>query len=100
MSGFPAWGPDKGTGNPREPDFGGQQDFIKDFHRTGGSRDSCLGQYKQHVHTKTQRKGAAIPQETEPKYLLVLAGLLWRSGLAGAYHRDGGLAAAVWEGPL
>ena len=50
--------------------------------------------------TKAQRKGAMTPQETEPKYLLVLAGLLWRSRLAEAHHRDGGLAAAVWEGPF
>ena len=90
----------KGLGIPREPDFEGQQDFIKDFHRTGGSRDSCLGQYKQNLCTPRLRGKEQWFQETEPKYLLVLAGLLWRSGLAGAYHRDGGLAAAVWEGPL
>ena len=35
------------------------------------------------VHAKTQRKGAVIPPETEPNYLLVLKGLLWRRGLRG-----------------
>ena len=33
-----------------------------------GETDSCLGGYKQNlVCTKTQRKGAVIPQVTEPK---------------------------------
>ena len=30
-------------------------------------------------------------QETEPNYLLVLKGLMWRHGLVGAHHRDGGI---------
>ena len=30
------------------------------------------------------------PQETHQSYLLVLEGLLWRRGLTGAYHREGG----------
>jgi len=39
------------------------------------------------VQTKSQRKGAVTPQETEPNYLLVLEGLLWRRAFAGAHHR-------------
>ena len=33
-------------------------------------------------------------------YLLVLEGLLWRSGLGAAHHRDRALAAAVLGGVL
>ena len=42
--------------------------WSQDFHRTQGNRDSSLGGHKQSLEcTKTQRKGAVTPQETEPK---------------------------------
>ena len=69
--------------------------------RTGGIRDSSLGGYKQNIaHTKTQRKGAVTPQETEPKLLLV-----WRVpyegvGCQGITTGVGALAAAILEGTL
>ena len=62
--------------------------WLQDFHRTGGNRDSSLGEHKQNcVHTETKRKGAVTPQEAEPK-LLVLEGLLWRCESAGAHYRE------------
>ena len=39
-----------------------------------------------------------IKSNRDVSYLLVLEGLLWRHGLAGAHHRDGVLPAAVLEG--
>ena len=43
--------------------------WLLDFHRTGGNRDSSLGRHKQNLAcTKTQRKGAGTPQETESKF--------------------------------
>ena len=50
---------------PRELYFEGQQDLIKDFHRTRGNRDSTLEGHAQNlVYTKTQRKGEVTPQKT------------------------------------
>ena len=54
-------------------------------------QDSSLGGYKRILaHTKTQRKGAVTPLETELNYLLVLEGLLWKHGSGGPHHKDGG----------
>ena len=65
--------------------------WLQDFHRTGGNRDSTLGGHKQNLAcTKTQRKRAVTPQETEPKLPAMLEGILWRCGSAGAHHRDRG----------
>ena len=64
---------------------------LQAFQRTGGNRDSSLGGYEQKlVHTKTQRRGTMTPWRLNQSYLLVLEGLLWRRGSAGAHHRDGG----------
>ena len=54
----------KGLRTPREFDFGGQWDSIREFSQGWGN---TLGGYKQNlVHTKTQEKGAVTPQETDP----------------------------------
>ena len=64
--------PAMGLGIPREFYFEGQQDLIKDFHRTGGNRDSTLEGHAQNlVHSKTQGKGEATPQ----KFLLKIKAL-------------------------
>ena len=58
-----------------------------------------FGGHKQNLAcTIIQRKGAVTPQETDLKRSASVGGLQWRCGSAGAHHRDGGLAAAVWEG--
>ena len=54
-----------------------------------GETDCTLGGHKQNLAPiKAQRKGTMTPQDTEPD-LLVLEGLLWRSGLAVVQSRDG-----------
>ena len=54
-------------GIPRESDLETQRDLITRLPQDWGNRDSRLGGHKQnHAHTKTQRKGAETPQETEP----------------------------------
>ena len=56
----------KGLRSPRECDFEGQWDSIREFPQGWGN---TLGGYKQNlVHTKTQEKGAVTPQETEPDW--------------------------------
>ena len=56
-----------------------------------GETNSTLGGHKQNLAcTKTQRKEAETPQETEPDLLLVLEGLMWRHWSAVAHCRDRG----------
>ena len=65
---FPASESDKGTGNPQRTWPGRKVGFQ-------GNRDSSTGGHKQNfAHTKTQRKGAVNPQETEPKLPASVAG--------------------------
>ena len=41
---------------------------LQDFHRIGGNKDFSLEGHKQNLaHTMTQRKGAVMPQETDPE---------------------------------
>ena len=52
--------------------------------------DSSLGGHKRNLaRTKTQRKGAVTPQETEPKLHDSVGDLLWRPGPAETHHGDG-----------
>ena len=56
-----------GLGVPSKSDLEDQWDLTIGLLQEGEA-DSCLGGYKQNlVCAKTQRKGAVIPQETEPK---------------------------------
>ena len=60
--------PTKGLGVPRTLALRASRIRLYDSQRTRGNRDSSLGGHKQNsVHTKTQRRGAVTPQETEPK---------------------------------
>ena len=53
---------------PSESDLEGQWDLTTRFSQARGNRDSSLGGHKQNlVCTKTRRKGALTPQDTEPK---------------------------------
>ena len=65
--------------------------------------DSSLRGHKQNlVCTKTQKKGAVIPQETQLKLPASVGGSPVEHGSAGAYNRDGGwgLETTVWLVPL
>ena len=56
-----------------------------------GKQRPHLGRQKQNfVCTKTQGEGAVTPQKTEPDFLLMLEGLLWRCWPAMACHGDMG----------
>ena len=78
--GFPAWGPNKGTGSLQQ-NLKPNGIWLQDVHRTGGNRDSSLGGYKQNLaHTKIQGKGVVTPKETEPKPPASVESLLWRHG--------------------
>ena len=67
-SGFPPGDPTKGLGIPKESDLAGQWDLTTRLPQDWGNQglQSCRSQTKQNK-TKTQRKGAMTPQETEPK---------------------------------
>ena len=66
-----------------------------------GNRDSSFGGHKQNrAYTKTQRKGAVTLRRLNQSYLLVLEGLLWRCGLAGAHCRDSHWKQQSWKVPL
>ena len=85
----------KGLRIPRESDLEGQQDLITRLAQNWRKQDSSLGGSKTNLaHTKTQKKGAGTPLETEPKYLLVLGGLLWKHGSGGPHHKDGGTSSS------
>ena len=56
---------------------------------TVGNRDSSIrGQKQNSALTKTQRRGAVTPQETEPELPASAGGPPVEHGLAGAHHRD------------
>ena len=62
MSGFTAWGSNKGT------DLEGQGDLITGLPQDWGKQRLQPWRAQQNLAcTKTQRKGAVTPQETEPK---------------------------------
>ena len=64
---------------------------MQDFHRSGENRDSTLGGYRQNlVYTKTQGKGAVVPQETEPDLPASVGG-----SLADSWVHSSSLAEAV-----
>ena len=51
-----------------ESDLEAQQDLITRLPQNWRKQDSSLGGYKRNLaHTKTQRKGAMTPRDTEPK---------------------------------
>ena len=65
--------------------------LLQEFHRIGEIETPRLRGHEQNLAcTKTQRKAAVTPQETEPKLPAIVEGLLWRCGSAGAHDRDTG----------
>ena len=86
----------KGLGIPRESGLEGQRDSIIAFPEDWGKTDSSLWGHKQNFeHTKTQRRAAVTPPETEPK--LVLEGLLGRCGSEGLTAGMGALEGPPWR---
>ena len=63
MSDFPAWGPNKETGNPQGMWPWRPAEFDYRTSRGLGERETSILEGT----NKTQRRGAVIPQETEPK---------------------------------
>ena len=63
--------------------------WLQDFDRTGGNRDSTLGGHTQVVCTSGPRVKEQWPhRRPNQTYLLVLEGLLQRSGVAVVHHGD------------
>ena len=62
---FPTCSSSKGTGNPQESDFEGQQDLIIELPQDCGNRDSWWAQTKPCVHLDRGER-AVTPQDTEP----------------------------------
>lgn len=93
-SGFPAWGPKKGLGIPREFRLKGQWDLItrllQDWKRTD------LGGHKQTLVHTNSRKGAVSPQETEPKLRARIGGSPVEAQVEGLTMGTEGLTTAVW----
>ena len=59
---------------------------MKDFHKTGGNKDSTLGGHTQSsVRMRTQGVGAELQRRLNQTYLLVLEGLLQRQGVVVAH---------------
>ena len=88
----------KGLGIPRKSDLESQWDLIIGVPQDWGKQrlQSWRAQTKSCVHQDPEEWPHRGLNQT---YLLVLEGLLWRCGSAGAHHRDMALVAAVWEGP-
>lgn len=97
--GFPAWGSDKGTGNPQGtwPWWPAGLDYRTS---TGlGKLTPVLGSTENTAHTTPQRRGAVIPPEAEADLLAGAGGSPAEARVSRAPHRDGALAAATLEGP-
>ena len=99
-SGFPAWGSDKGTGNPQGSGLEGQWDLIIGLSEDWGKQrlQSWRTQTKPSERQDSEER-SNDPRRLNQNYLLVLEGLLWRCGSGGARHRARALAATVWECP-
>ena len=103
MSGFPAWGSGKRTGNLQgilTLKVSGM--CLQDFHSTGENRDSTLGgQHKQNpVCIKTQMKGAVIPQEAEPDLPASPGGSPVEACIGRCSPQGLGHWQQFWKGPL
>ena len=79
---------EKGLRTPRDFDFGSQWDLIIELTRLG---KHILGGYKQNlVCTRTQEKGAVIPQETHPELYVRVQEYPGEAGSEVACYRVGG----------
>ena len=71
-----------------ESDLEGHQDLIEDFHSTGENRLQAWRAQTKSVHIKKPRgKEQWAHRRLNQNYLLVLEGLLWSYGSAGAHRR-------------
>ena len=97
-SGFPAWGPNKGTGNLHRSDLKGQWGLITRLPWNWGKQTSVLEGTNRTLQTQRLRgKERWLHRKLNQNCLLVLEGLLWRwVGLAGAYHRDRGTSSSCF----
>ena len=83
MSGFPGGDLTKELGILGNLTLKATGILLQDFYRTGENRDSSLRGHKQNlVCTKTQKKRAGTPQETEPKLPASVGGIS-RASLQG-----------------
>ena len=88
----------KGLGIPRDSDLEGQWDLIIVFPQDWGKQTLVLNKT---VHTPGPREKEQGPhRRLNQSYLLVLKGLLWRRGLAGAHHRDATGSSSLGRSPL
>ena len=90
MSGFPAWGPNKGTGNPQVIWSWSTVGFDHKTSTGIGETDtpSLEGTNKTLCAPRLRRKEQWLHRKLNQNHLLVLEGLLRRCGSAGAHHRD------------
>ena len=68
-SGYAAWGPDKGTGSPRESDLEGQRDLTTRLPQDWGKQGlQCWrGHTKPCTHQDSEERTRETPRETEAK---------------------------------
>ena len=80
----------KGLGIPGDLTLKAGRIFLQDFHKVEETEFQSLRAQKKSCVYQDAKERSNDPTEDWPNYLLVFEGLLWRRGLAGAHHRDGG----------
>ena len=100
-SGFPVWALDKGTGNPQgiRP-WRPEGSDCKTSTGLGETETPVLeGTNKTLCAPRLRGKEQWFCRKLNQNYLLVLEGLLWGCGSAGAHHRDGGTGSSCLGKP-
>ena len=101
MSGLPAWGSDKRIGNPQgiwpwRPGWFNCRTSIG----LGETKTPVSGGTNKISPVSGPRRGKQwLHRRLNQNHPLVLEGLLWRFGSAGAHHRDGGTGSSSLKGP-
>ena len=91
----------KGLGIPGESDLEGQWDLITRLPQAWGKQTPVLEGTNKTLYTPRLRGKRRTHRRLNQIYLLVLEGLLWRHGLAGAHHRDRGTgSSSLGRSPL
>ena len=85
-SGFPAWGSNKGTGNPQVIWPWGPVGFDYRPFRVLGETETPPTHKQNLACTKPRGKEQWAQRRLNQNYILVLQGLLWRHGWAWTYH--------------
>ena len=80
--------PTKELGILRDSDLEGQQDLIIGLLQDWGKQR--LHRKQNLAHTKTRKKGAMTPQETEPKLPASVGGSPVEVWVSNGQHKDGG----------